>query len=239
MIGKDWRGGLDLIATVLLAGACVMLIRSEACPRQVQISTEQPPVTQPPETPLPTDPVSMVGLFAKGSETAKVGVVAFSEFHCPYCARFAQETMPALQERFVDTGVVRFAFWHFPIAELHPGAFRAAEFAQCAGAEAKFWPMHDLLFKAPRALTEADIQSIVGDLKLNATAFDRCLSGEAKAGIQDNITKARSLGIRVTPTFFVGPIDPDGRVHVQKVLLGAKSAEAFAAAIRSSMPKDR
>lgn len=82
----------------------------------------------------------------KGSATAPVTIYEMSDFQCPWCGRFARETMPTLEREYVATGKVRIIFVNFPLP-MHPNAGPAAELAMCAARQGKFWPMHDLLFR--------------------------------------------------------------------------------------------
>lgn len=90
--------------------------------------------------------VNIDGAYSKGSNDAKVTIVEFSDFQCPYCARFYSETLGQIIKDYVDTGKVRFVYKHFPLISIHPLAQKAGEAAACAGEQGKFWEMHDLMF---------------------------------------------------------------------------------------------
>src|SRR5688500_17464643 len=81
----------------------------------------------------------------QGSPTAPVWVIEVSDFQCPYCKQWHEQTYPKLRDEFVRTGKVRLAYINFPLAQ-HGNAQPAAEAAMCAGAQGKFWEMHDALF---------------------------------------------------------------------------------------------
>lgn len=163
----------------------------------------------------------------KGSAGAKVRVVEFADFQCPYCSR-AAETMQALAKRYGDR--VEFAYRHFPLRSIHPDADRAAQAAQCAGRQGKFWEMHDKLYTAQHSL---DAESIVGfgkELGLDAAKLEGCLTnGEAAAEVEADVQKATELGIEGTPSFFV-----NGRPH-----LGNPTEDALAAAIDAELARGR
>src|SRR3954464_14151903 len=85
----------------------------------------------------PSPSISIQGAPALGSATARVVVVEFSDFQCPYCGKFARETFETIQERYIAPGTIRYVFRHFPLDEAHPKAFRAAEAAECANQQGK------------------------------------------------------------------------------------------------------
>ena len=82
----------------------------------------------------------------KGEKNAKVTLIEFADYQCPFCARFYRETFPQIQENYIFTGKVKFFFLNFPLERSHPQAFKAAVAANCAGEQGKFWAMHDRLF---------------------------------------------------------------------------------------------
>src|SRR6058998_2501259 len=83
----------------------------------------------------------------QGSSTAPLWVIEVSDFQCPYCKQWHDQTYPTLRDQYVKTGKIRLAYVNFPLA-IHVHAFPAAEAAMCAGAQAKFWQMHDALFSS-------------------------------------------------------------------------------------------
>ena len=82
-----------------------------------------------------------------GKSDAKLTIIEFSDFQCPFCERFYLDTLPQLKKDYIDTGKVQLAFRHFPIASIHPNAKTAHEAAECANEQGKFWEYHDLLFQ--------------------------------------------------------------------------------------------
>src|SRR5262245_32583602 len=89
------------------------------------------------------------GAPSRGAAAAKVIVAEVSDYHCPFCRRYTHERMAQLSKDYVLSGKVRYVFLDCPIAQLHPNAFRSHEAAQCAGAQGKYWEMHDKLFASP------------------------------------------------------------------------------------------
>lgn len=91
--------------------------------------------------------VNVQGSYSLGSDDAKVTLVEFSDFECPFCARHFSQTYPQLKSEYIDTGKLKYVFKHFPLS-FHPNAQKASEAAECAGDQGKFWEMHDLIFQS-------------------------------------------------------------------------------------------
>ena len=92
-----------------------------------------------------------------GRADARLTIVEFSDFECPFCGRFNRDTFPQLKSEYIDTGKVRYVFRNFPLERIHPRAMKSAEAGACAHLQGKFWPMHDRLFANQQALTEPDL----------------------------------------------------------------------------------
>jgi len=86
----------------------------------------------------------------KGNPDASITIVEFSDFQCPFCAKFHQNTLPQLEQDYISTGKVNFVYRDFPIQSIHPNAVPAALAAECADDQGKFWEMHDMIFKNQR-----------------------------------------------------------------------------------------
>jgi protein-disulfide isomerase len=87
----------------------------------------------------------------KGAPDARVTVVEFSDYQCPFCGRHARETLPKIDETYIKTGKVKYVFRDFPLERIHPNAVKAAEAARCAGESGKYWEMHNRLFGDQKA----------------------------------------------------------------------------------------
>jgi protein-disulfide isomerase len=145
---------------------------------------------------------------AKGPVDASVTVVEFSDFQCPYCARFTQETLPAILSNYSDK--VRFVFMNFPLTSIHANAEKAAEAAECAYDQGAFWEYHDLLFQNQAALDADSLKGYAASLGLNASQFNECLdSGEKADEVEKDMTAAQKavqeagLDRFGTPAFFI------------------------------------
>lgn len=154
----------------------------------------------------------------KGRPDAPVIVVEFSDFRCSYCRKFWSETLPRIEAEYIATGKVRFVYRH--LVALGPPSARAAEAAECAGEQGRFWAYHDVLFEraASAFFTDGPLTEYAKELGFDLSAFDACLtSGRHRERILSESTIARSLGAAGTPTFLI-----NGRL-----LIGAHPFETF------------
>lgn len=139
-------------------------------------------------------------------------------------------------KEYVDTAKVRYYFVDLPLESIHRFAFQAAEAANCAGVEGKFWEMHDLLFANRRALATANLRAYAEQLGLDVDRFDSCLEGgEFAASIRSGMALATRLGVRSAPNFWLGFVDsedPD-KARVVRNLRGAQPFDAFKAHLDS------
>jgi protein-disulfide isomerase len=168
------------------------------------------------DPPEPTD-------HSLGSEHARVTVVEYGDFECPSC-KVAAATPSLLVERFVNQ--VRFVFRNFPLEEAHPHALLAAEAAEAAGAQGKFWQMYDLLFRNQAHLKAADLQRHASTLGLDMARYVAEMDDHIYLQkVREHIASGRRSHIRATPTFFVNGV-------VQDVSYGMKALhDAVAAAV--------
>jgi protein-disulfide isomerase len=135
-----------------------------------------------------------------GPATAKVTIVEFSDFQCPYCAQ-AHETVHQLRERYSDQ--VRIIFRHFPLA-FHEHARLAAQAAVGAQAQGKFWPFHDRLFTHQNALDRKSLEGYAQELGLDVAAFKKGLDDNSfDAQVEADMALGRSVRVDGTPTMFV------------------------------------
>ncbi len=161
-----------------------------------------------------------------------VEVVLYSDFQCPFCARFAR-AFRELQARGVEGVETSVRFKHFPLDELHPAALLAHRAALAADAQGKFWEMHDLLFADQSSLTRAKVVQFAARLGLDAARFERDLESErVKQTIAADRADGMRLGVQGTPTFFVNGRGYSGaRTFEQlKQLVEGEAARALALA---------
>lgn len=150
----------------------------------------------------------------KGSQDAKVTIIEFSDFQCPYCRSFYTETYKQIDNEYVKTGKVKIAYRDFPLS-FHAAAQKSAEAAECAADQGKFWEMHDKIFEEQAKLGTGTVSYGVNELKkwaselgLDAESFNSCLdSGKYASEIQKDISDGTAAGVTGTPAFFVGSQD--------------------------------
>jgi protein-disulfide isomerase len=136
-----------------------------------------------------------------GPDRAPVTLVEYGDFECPHCKQ-AAGAVKLLLARFEQR--VRFAFRHFPLEEVHPHALRAAEVAECAGAQGKFWPMHDLLFDKQNHLKPPQLHEYARSVGLDMARFTAELDDEIYLQrVREHQLSGNASGVRATPTFFV------------------------------------
>ncbi len=177
--------------------------------------------------------VSIDGAPVKGEKNAKLTIVEFSDYQCPFCRQHFAQTMPQLTDEYVKTGKVRYVFRDFPLETIHPQAFKAAEAAHCAGEQGKYWEMHDRLFGNQGALGRPDLSKHAEAVGADVAAFDQCLDGGKFASrVRDELAAGAKFGVNGTPTFFLGLTEGDGsKIKSARVIRGAGSYAAMKAAI--------
>jgi protein-disulfide isomerase len=186
-----------------------------------------------PTAPAPTSPsppatssASVDDDPALGDPKAPVTIIEFSDYQCPVCARFYRDYLPALKERYIATGKVRFVYRDFPLSS-HPMAQKTAEATQCAFEQGKFWEYHDLVFERQRALSLDNLKAWAGELGLAASPFAECLdTGKYTAEVQKDYQDGLKAGVGGTPSFIIGRATPEGLIS-GKFLRGLRSPELF------------
>lgn len=143
-----------------------------------------------------------------GPEQAKLTVVAFLDYGCPFCRRAAgpfRETMLKYQDR------VRFVIRDFPVEELHPNALQAAGAVRCAFAQGKGWAMHDMLFAQATDLVPADFERYAAQSGLDLDKYRSCVEAQTyTAQIQEDLADGLRAGVQGTPTYFFNGVRIQG-----------------------------
>jgi len=159
-----------------------------------------------------------------GPKDAAVTIEEFSDFQCPYCARFATQTLPKLKETYGDK--VRFIFRDFPLTNIHKFAQKAAEAAQCAHEQGKSWEYHDLLFANQSALDVPDLKRYAGQVGLDMARFNDCLdSGKNTREVALDLQDGIRAGVTGTPAFLINGL----------LVSGAQPFEQFQAVIDQAL----
>jgi len=175
----------------------------EAKIANIQTLSGQP--SQPIKISLDDDPV-------RGNPDAPITILEFSDFQCPFCARFHQQTLPSIIEEYIDSGKVKLVYRDFPIQSIHPNALPAAVAAECANEQGMYWQYHDTLFEKQNAWAKLDTGSALSEFSqyasnmgLEKDQFDSCLgSGKYLQEVQHDLSDGRDYDITGTPGFFIG-----------------------------------
>jgi len=155
-----------------------------------------------------------------GNTTAKVVITEYSDFQCPACG-YAESITRTLRSEYQDR--VAFRYVNFPLTNLHPNAFQAAEAAECANDQGKFWEYHDKLFENQKNLGAELYYSIAQELSLNLTEFRQCLeSGAKKDTVTRDLQESIGKNLKGTPSFFVNdiPVEDYSYENFKKIIDG-------------------
>jgi protein-disulfide isomerase len=201
--GKKSPVGLVLIAVaVVAAGIVIWNVISSATDR-----TARTPVIIEDES--PENLLRLATPTERGSADTPVILMDFSDYSCPACRQFATLVKPVLDAEYVETGLIRFHYYDFPIVQNFPNSFLAARAARCAGDQDAYWPFHDQLFGAQDAWSrQADaaptFEDYARELGLDGGEFRRCLRSDRHAEtVSANLLLARQLNVNVTPTIIL------------------------------------
>ena len=171
---------------------------------------------------------------ALGSASAPLTLVEFTDYECPLCRAFHDETFGRLKTQYIDTGKMRFVSRDQPLPEYHPHAMDAAHAARCAGESGKFWEMRDALIAHSENLSRVEILEYAGRLQLDSEEFRSCLAAKKyQAHIDKDLADAVSLNLRGTPTFVLGRASDKSIDGV--VIVGAQPYGVFETAIEQML----
>ncbi len=225
-----------------LIAAILPLATLAACsPRETPQASAKQVNVSPGEVLAPTGNIPFedsVSAFAdrariRGAETAKVWLVEVSDFQCPFCKQWHDETFAKIDQEYVKTGKVRLAYLNFPLTRIHKNAQAAAEAAMCAGVQGKFWELHESLFQTQRSWADlksplAVFDSLARAAKVDPKGWNSCMTTHATAKlIQADRDRSTQSGVESTPTFFIG----------DRALAGAYPVDTFRVAIDQAIAK--
>ena len=144
-----------------------------------------------------------------GEEDAKVTMIEFSDFQCPYCAAFHQQVFPQINEQYIKTGKVKFVMRDFPLP-FHKNALPAAIAAECAQDQNKYWEYADAIFSHQDKLDTASLVEYAKTVGINEDKFSKCLAINQGADIDKDIADGKRHGVTGTPAFFINDILIEG-----------------------------
>ena len=173
-----------------------------------------------------------------GNSNAPITIIEFSDFQCPFCAKFHIQTLPKIIDEYIKEGTVKLVFRDFPIQSIHSNALPASLAAECANEQGKFKEMHDKLFDKQNEWNNKNIDNVIIlfnqyalEIGLEEEKFDSCLrNGKYVEEIQKDLNDGRTYGISGTPGFFIGN-DKIGFVELK----GAQPFESFKKVIDSQL----
>jgi protein-disulfide isomerase len=161
------------------------------------------------DVPIDDDPVL-------GPEDAAITIIEFSDYECPFCRKWHLETFERLMETY--PGQIRFVFRDFPLTSLHPNAAPAAEAANCAGEQSRYWEFNEALFSGRYPLSAQAYTQYASELGLKMNDFEECVNSRRyQEEVIADLEWAVDLGVRSTPTFFINGLP----------LVGAQPYEVF------------
>ncbi len=151
----------------------------------------------------------------QGSGAAKLILVEFTDYQCPYCSRYVKETYPKIAEQYLNKGVIRYAIVDQPLP-IHPLAGKAAEASHCADDQGKFWEMHKAMMLKQDSL--GDLSTYALSLDLSVSEFENCIKTDKYKGeVVKDVALAQKLGINGVPGFIIGSIDPKNPMKVKGI----------------------
>ena len=171
----------------------------------------------------------------KGNTAAKLILVEFTDYQCPFCGRFVKETLPQIRDQYIDRNLIRHVVIDQPLS-MHPNAPKAAEMSHCAEEQGKFWEIHDLMMTNQDSLT--DLSFYATALKLDLPEFEECVNGDRYAGkVRQDMELAQSLGINGVPGFVIGLVESENPVKIKgmSVIQGAMPFANFKKELDSAL----
>lgn len=173
-----------------------------------------------------------------GSKDAKVTLIEFSDYECPFCKRHFDQVYPSLKKDYIDSGKVKMVFRDYPLPFHDPMASFEAGAASCAreqGGDGTYFKFHDAIFTKTKSngngLTKEEVYQIASDLGLNQANLKTCAdSAKYAEEIKKDMADGSSVGVSGTPTFFIGKSDPSDVISGQ-ILVGAQPYTSFQAVI--------
>ncbi|MHB8621799.1 MAG: DsbA family protein [Sulfuricaulis sp.] len=231
-------GSVAFIVAALWLGACASPALSTSSSKTTVATGASPGNPKPPGGAQPdgTAPVadvaaprtSLAGAYRLGNSDAKIGIVEFSDFQCPYCGAFHEQEFFQLKKAYIDSGIIQYIHKDLPLSMIHAQALPAALAANCAGAQGQFWEMNDALYAHQRELSRTLYIELARGLNLDAKKFTDCLKSPASlSSIRQDAADAQRLGINGTPSFLLGKIVGD-TLTIEGMAQGAPSFQVFA-----------
>jgi len=217
---------VDILSTVLVALAAAFLLFTQIENRWF------------PRSPRPNvqnvDLTISAGSVRHLMGTGPIALVEFTDYECPFCGQHTHTNGPEIRKEFIETGMISHFVVNFPLEAIHPRARKAAEAAECAFRQGRFWEMHERLFEDQHALDDAALARSSAAIGIAREPFIRCLEGQAADQVTADLAEGRRLGVKSTPTFFIGAVQPDRSIRLEKRVAGAIPFNEFKGIIQTA-----
>lgn len=234
-------GAILVSITILMHGGIIKVGKVVTAPTT---PPAQAP-SQPAAAPAPANAkVSVDDDPVLGDKNAKVTLIEFSDYECPFCKRHFEQVYPSIKKDYIDTGKVKLVYRDYPLPFHDPMATFEASAANCAreqGGDSAYFKFHDEIFTKTKSngngLTKDQIYQIASDLGLNQASLKACADSEKYADeIKKDVTDGSSVGVSGTPSFFIGKSDQSGSITGQNIV-GAQPYANFKAIIDVELAK--
>lgn len=232
--------GSIIISIAILMHGGIIKVAPKTAPQPVAAQQGAAPAAQVPQAPSqPTSAkISLDDDPVLGNKNAKVTLIEFSDYECPFCKRHFDQVYPSLKKDYIDTGKVKMVFRDYPLPFHDPMATFEANAANCAkeqGGDSAYFKFHDAIFAKTKSngngLTKDEVYQFASDLGLNQGQLQSCADSLKYAEeVKKDITQGASAGVSGTPAFFIGKSDPSGTITGQLVV-GAQPYTAFQAVL--------
>jgi protein-disulfide isomerase len=221
---RRMKTALETLSTVLVIVAAGTLLwtvfAKEDVPPTLSAGAKQAPVSDVKDSIAKERLTNVLG-------TGQLAIVEFTDYECPFCAKHATETFPALKP-LIDDGTIRYVSLDLPL-QMHANAVPAAEAAECAAEQGKFWEAHAWLFANQKNLASALAKDAAPAIEgLSLPEYAACLAADvALARVRADEAEAQRLGVASTPNLFIGRMRADGGVDLVRLVRGALPASVF------------
>ena len=233
-------GSFVISVAILMQGGIIKIGKPTVTPTTPTQAAAQPAQPTPAQPQAPSGPVkvSVSDAPVLGNKDAKVTLIEFSDYECPFCKRHFTDVYSQLKKDYIDTGKVKLIYRNYPLPFHDPMATYEAQAALCAreqGGDVTYFKIHDEMFKQTTSngngLSKDKVRQIAADLGLNADNLASCAdSNKYKDKVAKDIADGSAAGVNGTPSFFVGKSDSSGTITGQ-IIVGAQPYPAFQSAI--------
>jgi protein-disulfide isomerase len=177
------------------------------------------------------DVISIAGAPISGSRSAKLALIEFGDFECPFCAMFTRDVWPVLDREYVSNGTLVFAFRNMPLDASHQYARAAAEAGVCAAEQGQVWNFYEAVFRKSPLIGADVIRDVVDGLGIDDGKYRSCIAVRARSAVNADVSAAREKGISATPTFILGRVMKGETVQVVATIVGYRPTDEFTDAI--------